>query len=214
MGTETHKNKPRDNRDPSMPVFMPASKVHPSPYRFTVQDYVAMGESGIISLEDRVELIDGQVVEMSPIGNWHLASVRLLTNLLNQQVPAGVMVDTQNGLNLGRHDQIMPDLMLIPTERIQWDRPIGGDDVLLIIEVAESSLEADRHTKLAMYAEAGIPEYWIVDLNGRAIEVYREPEEGGYASRRVHSDEEAVSAERVSEILVQVVDVVPPKDTL
>lgn len=196
-----------------MPVFMPASKVHPSPHRFTIKDYLAMGESGIISPEDRVELIDGQVVEMSPIGNWHLASVRLLTNLLNQQVPEGVMVDTQNGLNLGEHDQIMPDLMLIPTERIHWDRPIGGEDVLLIIEVAESSLEADRHTKLCMYAEAGIPEYWIVDLNGRAVEVYREPENGGYSSLRVLTAGEMVSAIRVTEVVVGVADVVPPEIT-
>ena len=193
-----------------MPVFMPASKVHLSPHRFTIKEYVAMGESGIITPEDRVELIDGLVVEMSPIGNWHLASVRLLANLLNRQVPHGVMVDTQNGLNLGQHDQVMPDLMLIPTERIHWDRPIGGEDVLLVIEVAESCLKADRHTKLGMYAEAGIPEYWIVDLNGRAVEVYREPLDGGYTSREVFCDAETVSPVRVPGVLVPVGEVVPP----
>ncbi len=190
---------------------MPTLEVHSQPHRFSIEDYLAMGEAGILSREDRVELIDGQVVAMSPIGNPHMTSVRRLAHRLRRQVSQEVMVDVQNGLNIGENTQVVPDLMLVPTERISWAKPLQGKDVLLVVEVADTSLERDRHAKQGLYAKSGIPEYWIVDLIGRCLEVYRDPAEGRYTSRTVHLPGAVVSAKLVSEVALPVEEVVPPE---
>lgn len=194
-----------------MEAIMPDPEVSPAPYRFTVEEYLAMGRAGILSGEDRVELIDGQVVEMSPIGDWHIKSVRRLGHLLRGQVPSTVVIDAQNALDVGQHTQVVPDLMVLPEATLSWERPVAGHECLLLIEVADSSLEADRTTKTATYAAAEVPEYWIVDLAGRAIEVYRDPSAARFGSRTVHGTGAVISALLVPGLAVPVADVVPPR---
>lgn len=153
-------------------------------HRFTAEEYRKMGEAGIFSEDDRVELIDGEVVEMAPIGWRHALCVTRLTTLLagfaSEQSLLGRCygVSVQNPIALRRHEEPQPDLALVegpPSGRLP-----GPAEVALVVEVADTSLAYDRERKLPLYAEAGIPEAWLMDLNANAIEVYSEPGPKGY----------------------------------
>ena len=152
-----------------------------------------MGEAGIFSEDDRVELIDGEVVEMAPIGDRHVECVYRLTRLLSRWAfldapsryggaEAGQLgVHVQNPLALTIDGEPQPDLVLVRRSEGRTGVPVP-EEVLLVVEVAETSLAYDRNTKLPLYAEAGIPEAWLVDLTTDIIEVYSEPGPTGYGS--------------------------------
>lgn len=147
-------------------------------HRFTVDEYHRMGEAGIFREDDRVELIDGEVVEMTPIGWRHARCVRKLTNLFAGLVggtAGGYQVDVQNPIFLGEHREPQPDLVLLSDEPPAGRLP-GPAEIALVVEVADTSLAYDREQKLPLYAEAGIPEAWIVDLSEDRIEVCSEPD--------------------------------------
>lgn len=151
--------------------------------RFTVEEYRRMAEAGIFHEDDRVELIDGRVVEMTPIGEPHAACVRRLNNLLAERSRGRAIVDAQNPVHLDRWSLPQPDLTLLrPRPDFYRAHPEPGD-ILLVIEVADTSLRYDREVKLPLYAGRGIPEAWVIDLSGDRIEVAREPGPEGY--RRV-----------------------------
>jgi len=149
--------------------------------RFTVDEYHRMGEAGIFHENDRVELIHGQVVEMTPIGPGHSGCVGALTTLLSRRAGAAVLVWVQNPVQLGEYEAPQPDLALLrpqPGEyRKAHPRPA---DVLLVIEVADTSVRYDRDTKLRLYAAAGLPEAWLVVLPSATIEVGTDPGPDGY----------------------------------
>ena len=151
-------------------------------HRFTVEEYARMGVAGIFFEDDRVELIDGDVYEMTPIGPTHAGIVDELTELLVSRLAGKAKVRTQNPIRLDRHTEPQPDLVVArPRSSHYTDRHPEGDEVLLVIEVADSSLRYDREAKLPLYAKAGIPEAWLVDLTARTITVHTEPGAGGYA---------------------------------
>jgi len=152
---------------------------------FTVEAYHRLGELGIFDEDDRVELLHGQIVEMTPIGGRHAACVNRVSNLLTRRSSHDVIVSVQNPVVLADRSEPHPDVAVI--------RRSGGlagawlphaRDVLLVIEVADTSLERDRDVKLPLYAAAGIPEGWLVDLGGDAIRVNREPAPDGYRETR------------------------------
>ncbi len=147
--------------------------------RFTVEEYHRMGEAGILSPDDRVELVDGEVVQMTPIGARHAACVARLYRQFQKRLDEAVVVWVQNPIRLGPHHEPQPDLVLLrpPLTRYAQRLP-GPEDVLLVVEVSDTSLVYDRDVKLPLYASAGIPEVWIVDLEGEAVEVYRTPTAG------------------------------------
>ena len=152
--------------------------------RFTVDDYHRMAEAGILSEDDRVELIDGEIVRMSPIGNRHAWCVRRLVQLLTRRTgDHEAIVDSQNPIRLGPYSEPQPDVVVLRFREDYYPEHPTPTDVLLVIEVADTSLAYDRQVKLPLYAQAGIPEVWLVDLTGDAIERHSEPSEGGY--RRV-----------------------------
>src|SRR5437867_9880478 len=151
------------------------------PGPFTVEMYHKLGELGVFSEDDRVELLDGQIVEMSPIGRAHAACVTRLNHLLSRRSSADIAVSVQNPIALAQRWEPQPDIVVV--------RRPGGfagawhptpQDVLLVIEVADTSLERDRDVKIPRYAAAGIPEAWLVDLAGDAISVCRGPGPDGY----------------------------------
>lgn len=157
----------------------------PTRRRFDVDAYYRMAEAGILSPEDRVELIDGEIIEMAPIGSAHGGKVLRLNALFGRFATDGqLIVSVQGSLRLDRHNEPQPDLMLLRSRADFYEssHPTAAD-VLLLIEVADSSLAYDRGPKLALYAGHGVPEVWIVDLRGRAIEVCRRPDLQGYAER-------------------------------
>lgn len=156
------------------------------PHRFDVGDYYRMAETGILGPQDRVELIEGQIVDMAPIGSAHAGTVNRLVRLAAKAMAEGsVLVGIQNPLRLDAHNEPQPDLMLLrPRADDYRDSHPTPADVLLLVEVADSTLAYDRGPKLALYARHGVPEVWIVDLGGRAVEVCRQPGPEGYAERR------------------------------
>ena len=154
----------------------------PTTRRFTVSEYHRMAEAGILGEDDRVELLHGQIYVMSPIGSQHAACVRRLTRLfiLAAREQAGVSV--QNPILLAPDSEPEPDVALLtPRDDAYAARHPRPDEVMLIVEVSGSSLEFDQTTKLPLYAQAGIPEVWIVALDEDQIHAHRQPEEGTYA---------------------------------
>ena len=155
-------------------------------HRFTVDQYHRMGEAGVFHEDDRVELIDGQIVEMTPIGAPHAACVDRLTRAFSRRVGDLAIVRVQSPVVLGPRAEPQPDLALLrpPIERYARAHPEPAD-VLLVVEVADTSPEYDRSVKIPLYARAGIPEAWLVDLVAERIEVHRNPRDGAYTDRQV-----------------------------
>lgn len=148
--------------------------------RFTVDEYRRMAEAGIFSEGDRVELIEGEIVEMTPIGRRHFFCVTTLTHLLVNGVGDRALVSIQNSFRLSGRSEPEPDVAVLRRRPDYRSVDVGPDDVVLLIEVADTSLEYDREVKLPVYAQAGIPGVWIVDLSGERVEVYRRPGRDGY----------------------------------
>ncbi len=149
--------------------------------RFTVEEFHQMARAGILTEDDRVELLDGELVEMTPIGSRHAACVNRLNRLLSGQVGERALVSVQNPVRLGERSEPQPDLTLLRPRADYYAQghPEPGD-VLLLVEVAETSVEADLEMKVPLYARAGIPEVWLVDLAKGNMVMYRAPAPEGY----------------------------------
>jgi Uma2 family endonuclease len=154
-------------------------------HRFTVDEFLRMDEAGIFDPDVRLELLDGEIVEMSPVGVPHAACVTRLTALLVPLLARRATVRIQNPLVLDAHQMPQPDIAVV---RFRADGYAAGHpratDALLVIEVADSSLRTDRRRKVPRYAQAEIPEAWLIDLPGDAVEVCREPRDGHYTDVR------------------------------
>jgi len=138
--------------------------------RFTADDYERMGEAGILRAEDRVELIDGEVVAMSPIGSRHGAGVDRANFVFVTTARASAIVRVQGAVRLDPYHQPEPDLALLrPRADFYASAQPGPADILLVLEVAESSLAYDRDVKAPLYARFGVPEYWLIDVNERVL---------------------------------------------
>lgn len=147
-------------------------------HRFTAAEYHLMGEAGIFHEGDRVELIDGEVLEMNPIGDRHVRCVNRLTVVFvrfadGPESAGRYEVNVQNPVALGEYGEPQPDLALVESQPV--GRLPGPGEISLLVEVAETSLAFDRDVKLPRYAEAGVPETWIVNLGENVVEVYSDP---------------------------------------
>lgn len=149
-------------------------------YRFSVQEYHRLGEVGIFEEDDRVELLNGDIVVMAPIGIRHVKAVRRLINRLKTRLGERCLVDAQNPVLIDGHSELQPDLLLLRHEADLRDEAPHPEDVLLLIEVSESSLQYDQTAKHAAYARSGIGEYWVVNLVRNELLVWRDPAAGGY----------------------------------
>lgn len=154
-------------------------------YRFDVDAFARMGEAGIFAEDDRVELIDGEVREMNPIGPSHAWVVDRLAELLVTRLAGAAHVRVQNPIRLGPRTEPQPDLSVARRQRAYARRHPDAGDVLLVIEVADSSLSCDRAEKAPRYARAGIPETWVVDVEARTVTVCTGPGPDGYARERL-----------------------------
>ncbi|MGH8531321.1 MAG: Uma2 family endonuclease [Gammaproteobacteria bacterium] len=160
---------------------MLSSAKSPHRYRLTADDYHRMGEAGIFAEEDRVELIEGEIIEMAPIGCSHSGVVLQLSEMLKDAVGRKALVSVQNPIAIGPHSEPQPDIALLKRrEDFYKSAHPHPADVLLIIEVADTSLAYDRDVKLPLYARHGIPEVWIVDLENRCLQVFTGAAETGY----------------------------------
>ncbi len=158
---------------------MGASMQQVTRWRFTVHDYHRMGEVGILHEDDRVELIEGELVEMAVIGTRHFSCVNRLTRLLVMNVGDEAIVSVQNPVRLNEYTEPQPDLTVIRPRDYRVSLPVP-EDVLLLIEVSDTTLSYDRGVQLPLYARAGIREVWIVNLPAETMERYTSPSADGY----------------------------------
>ncbi len=150
--------------------------------KLDIWEYHRMGEFGIFGEGDRVELIEGELVQMTPIGSGHSGTINGTTRALVRAVGDQAIVSVQNPVRLGDHSEPEPDFLLLRPRADDYRlRTPVADEVLLLIEVADSSLRYDRAVKLPLYARHGIPEVWIVDLAANTVEWFRHPEGESYA---------------------------------
>jgi Uma2 family endonuclease len=165
---------------PSAPPLAAGSRRHP----ITLTEYFRMGETGALDPEARIELIEGELIDMPPIGPSHASKTNRINHLLTTAVGGQAIVSTQNPVILGRLSAPQPDLALLRYREDYYERTHPGpEDCLLLIEVAETSLTHDRQTKLPLYARFRIPEVWIIDIPGRHLDVHRDPDDGRYTQQ-------------------------------
>ena len=176
--------------------------------RFTTQEYEQIAAAGVFAEDDRVELLDGEIVEMSPLGPQHSACVDRLNRLLQRRVGDEAIVRVQSPVRLGQHSEPQPDVALLqPRPDFYAHGHPEPEDVLLLIEVADSSLSYDRELKLPLYARAGVAEVWLVGLLPQTIEVFRAPSESGYGERREARRGESVAALNAPGVVLSVAEI-------
>lgn len=155
-----------------------------SPRRWTYDDFERMMTAGVLDERERLELIDGEIVCMTPVGHRHIYTVDLLTELLGAEARGNAILRVQSPLRFNSGEAPVPDLVLLRMHEDRYrSRQAGPWDALLVVEVADSSILRDQE-KAGQYARAAIPEYWLVDVNRAAVTVHEQPVAGEYASVR------------------------------
>ena len=177
-------------------------------FRLNVSQYHQMSEAGIFSENDKVELINGEIIEMSPIGRRHTACVNRLNSVFSQLLGKKVIIAVQNPITLNNLSEPQPDIALLkPRADFYESGHPQPQDIFLLIEVADSSLEYDRDVKIPLYASSGITEVWLVDIYEQVIIVYRYPSENGYSDIQKLSRGEKMSIQAFPEINLVVDDI-------
>ena len=177
-------------------------------FRFSRADYHELAKVGIIKPGARVELIDGEILEMSPIGRPHRSSVNRVNDVLAPRLHGLAIVQIQSSIILGEYGEPEPDVAVFRFRADFYkDSDEAPEDILLIVEVADTSEAYDRRVKGPLYARFSIHEYWLVDLNRDLITVYRDPTPDGYASSRVYRRGESVSPLAFPDLTVAVADI-------
>jgi Uma2 family endonuclease len=181
-------------------------------HRFSLADYDQMIDLGILTGNDRVELIRGEIIEKMSIGEFHAACVRRLTRLFGLQLGTRVCVSPQNPIRLADSEP-EPDIALLePRDDDYASSHPEPNDILLIVEVADASLDFDRHVKGPLYAENGVAEYWILNLIDRTLEVHRQPQTSGqYSQTRTLQVGDATDLVKVQGATVLVAELFPPR---
>jgi Uma2 family endonuclease len=153
---------------------------------FTVSEYERMGETGMLPPDARVELIEGEIIEISPIGSRHAACVDLITEVFNEQLSGRAIVRGQNPIVLDDFSEPQPDVSVLKFRRDRYrSAHPHPNDIMLVIEVAETTVHYDRHVKVPLYARAGIPEALLFNLPDDRLEYFAKPEAGIYQVHRV-----------------------------
>lgn len=172
---------------------------------FTVDEYHAMGEAGILGPDDRVELVEGRIVTMAPIGSRHARSVNLLTEWLVTALAGRAMVQVQNPVTLDDFSEPEPDLSVVRRRDDYYlDAVPRAEDVYLLIEVADATGGRDRRAKIPRYAATGVPELWFFDLVAGRLEVRREPAPDGYATVQVLAPGDTATPEAFPDVTIDV----------
>jgi Uma2 family endonuclease len=176
-------------------------------HRFNVREYYRMAETGVLKPDARVELLDGEIIDMSPIGPFHGGVVTYLNEIFTATRQGRWVTAVQNPMHLGDDSEPQPDLLLLkPSPDFYRKRHPQPEDVYLLIEVADTSLATDRGDKLPAYGRAGIAEVWIVNLIEAAIEVYRGPHFTGYGQRSVLRPGEQATPQAFPDMAVDVAE--------
>ena len=186
------------------------AKVGFSRRRFTVDEYYRLGEVGILTESDRVELIDGDIVQMSPIGSHHSQCVAALNERLVPAVVGRALLRPQLPLRISNNTEPEPAIILVRPGSHYWKQHPRPEDVLLLIEVAETSYAYDHDVNLPLYARENVPEVWIVDLPRGAVEAYREPGANGYRSARRLERGATLTPAAFPDAVITIDEILPP----
>ena len=173
--------------------------------QFTVTDYHRMLDAGILAEDDRVELVEGEILRMAPVGSRHAAHVKRLNRLLNRELGDRAIVAVQDPIYVNDFSEPEPDLSILRPRRDFYERAHPGpEDVLWLVEVSNSSLQLDREVKLPLYARHRIPELWVVNVPETVVQVFRSPRDGEYRERSEARHGEAISPQAFPELKLRV----------
>jgi Uma2 family endonuclease len=189
---------------------MSAVLEYPQRHPITAQEYLRMGEAGVFGPEARLELIEGEIVEMAPIGSAHASTVRRLDRLFGRRAGDLALVSVQSPLVIGERSVPQPDVALLkPRADDYYGSHPSAADALLVIEVSDTTLRFDLSTKIALYARAGIAEAWVVDVEGRVVRVFRDPDPSGYRTSFTVSGDQDISLVSLPEVALTAADLFP-----
>lgn len=185
-------------------MAQPAAEVR----RWTREEYEQLSEAGFLRPNERVELIDGIIYEMSPQNTLHAMAIMNALEELRAAFSDGYHVRPQLPLACGSYSQPEPDLAVVPGHQRDY-RITHPAAAVLVLEISDSSLKLDREVKRDLYAEAGIPEYWVLSVSTRQLEVFREPEDGEYRSRVALGPDETVTPLAAPDASIRIADLLP-----
>ena len=178
-------------------------------WKFDVHQYHAMAKAGVLNEDDRVELIDGEIVAMSSIGPAHKGAVNSSNRFWVIRLGERAVVQIQSSVRLDERNEPEPDVAILkPRDDFYASRHAGPDDVLLLIEVSDTTLRYDRRIKLALYARFGIPEVWIANIRARAIEAYTDPVNGEYTSLQTFRRGQTITPTAFPDVVLPVSDII------
>lgn len=175
-------------------------------HRWSVDEYHRMTTSGLLDETDRVELIEGELIDMAPIGCKHAFLVDRLAEMLGGGPRAGYMVRVQNPILLGELNEPQPDIALVRRNNYAERHP-GPADILLVVEVSDTTLQYDREVKLSLYARHGIPEVWLFDVNAGEMTIYRDPADGQFRRNTTPSNSEHILPLMLPEVRLALAEV-------
>lgn len=185
------------------------TEVLPKKRKFTSKEYYQLLDTGILTEDDRVELINGEIIEMSPINNPHVTCINKMTMFFASLVKGKAIVSVQNPVVLDNYNEPQPDLVLFKhRDDFYFDKKAAAKDVIVAIEVADSSLGFDRNVKSTIYAQHGISEFWIINLKKKELEQYRKPSSDRYEQLNTYKLKEILILEAL-DLEVKVTDLIP-----
>ncbi|MCP4400542.1 MAG: Uma2 family endonuclease [bacterium] len=175
---------------------------------FSVEEYGLLSDAGILHEDDRLELIEGRIIDMAPIGSAHAGSVNRLLGIFVNLFQDRAIVSVQNPVQLDAYSEPQPDLMLLrPRDDFYAERHPEPEDVLLLLEVADTSLDYDRNVKIPLYAGHAIQEVWLLNLRDQTIEVYRAPSSAGYENILTLRGQQHVNPQTFPEVMLHVAQI-------
>ena len=176
----------------------------PKRLRFSVDDYYRMIDLGILDSREKAEIIDGELIKKMTIADRHAAAVNWLTRFFITNVSENILVSIQNPLRLGDYDEPEPDIVLADLTKYDGKRHPRPAETILVIEVSDSTLKYDREIKIPLYAEAEIPEVWIVNLPNRIVEIHHQPTVGIYQFAKIFKQGEIVKSFVLPDLALEV----------
>ena len=187
--------------------------VRPKRLRFSVDDYYTMINLGLLKNVERAEIIDGELIETMPIGNAHASCVKTLAEMLRDILGKEVTYSVQDPIWLDEYNEPIPDLALLKrrSDFYRGKTPLA-EDALLLIEVSDSTLDYDRNRKIPLYAQAGIPEVWLVNIQAGTIEVHYEARDYSFAVVKVFRRGDVLTSEILTDIKIKVDEVLGPEN--
>jgi Uma2 family endonuclease len=189
---------------------MSAALDHPKRHPFSVEEYLRMGEGNVFAPDARLELIEGEIIEMAPIGSPHAGTVAILGRLLERAAGDGAVVWVQNPIRIGDRSMPQPDAALLKPRADMYTRSHPEPaDVLLLVEVSDTTLRFDVSTKMPFYARAGIVEAWVVDVENAVVRVFRDPDVAGYRTSFTVAGNESVSARAMPGVVIRMSELFP-----